>query len=65
MGNIVRSFLDELVPRLVARRARSKERDAVDPRQVEMPVEVPMKAKQEHGPYRPKPQPSHWRATNM
>ena len=65
MGNIVRSFLDELVPRWVARRTLSKAQQAVEPRQIEMPVDVPMTAKNEPRPYRPKPQPSHWRAPNM
>jgi hypothetical protein len=65
MGNIVRSFLDELVPRWVARRALSKAREPAEPRQIVMPTEVPMAAKKEPGPYRPKPQPSHWRAPNM
>jgi hypothetical protein len=65
MSNIVRSFLDELVPRWAARRAIREAQHAAPHRQIEMPVDVPMPPRKEQRPHRPKPEPSHWRAPNM
>jgi hypothetical protein len=65
MSNIVRSFLDELVPRWKARRTVGQAQHTADPQQIEMPVDVPMPPRKEQRPHRPKPEPSHWRAPNM
>jgi hypothetical protein len=70
MRNIVRSFIDELVPRWAARRAmqRAAELPQEPAGEIQMPVEVAMPApyrRQDRGPYRPQPTPSHWRAPNM
>ena len=74
MGNIVRSFIDELVPGWAARRAiqraagRPQEPARERAGEIQMPVQVAMPAphgRQDRGPYRPQPTPSHWRAPNM
>jgi hypothetical protein len=70
MGNIVRSFIEELAPGWAARRKiqRAAEVRQKPAGEIQMPVEIAMPAphrRPDRGPYRPQPAPSHWRAPNM
>ena len=69
MGNIVSSFLNDLVPRLRSGAVR-REPSALGEKptgEIKMPADVirPTQSKTPPRPYRPQPQPSHWRAPNM
>ena len=69
MGNVVSSFINDLVPRLRSPGAVRPEPGLGEKptREIKMPADVtmPAESKTPPRPYRPQPQPSHWRAPNM
>ena len=68
MGNVVSSFINDLMPRLRSGAVRPEPGLGEKPtRESKMPADVTMPAenKTPPRPYRPQPQPSHWRAPNM